>query len=146
MRRVEVRMETSSSPGQVIAAFTDAEMLRDWWQVERTLIVKAPGGTYTLAWAINEAGFGYISTGIIKEYDPGGALVIDNFLYLNPARPFFGPMSLTVTAKQNASGGSDVYLCQDGYQQGEDWDWYYEVVKQAWPVAMKTLKTYLEQK
>ena len=146
MKKVEVTIDISASPDQVIAAFTNEDMLNDWWQVERTLIEKKPGGSYTLAWAIGENGFGYVSTGIIKEYDLNGKLVVDNFIYLNPARPFFGPMSLIVSAKPKSAGMSEVYLCQDGYREGPDWDWYYEIVKQAWPAVMQTLKSYLEEK
>jgi len=97
-----------------------------------------------LTWDVSEKGFGYVSTGIIKSYQNDKELVIDNFVYLNPEKPFLDPMSLTVRA--TAKGGmTEVYLCQDGYQPGEDWDWYYEVVKQAWPVVMQELKKYLEE-
>jgi hypothetical protein len=52
-------------------------------------------------------------------------------------------MSLTVRAEQN-KGETEVYLCQDGYGEGGDWDWYYEAVKYAWSEVLKTLKEYLE--
>ncbi len=55
-----------------------------------------------------------------------------------------GPMTLTIMATQKAAI-TEVYLCQDGYQDGPDWTWYYEAVKQAWPVVMQELKNYLEQ-
>ena len=53
-------------------------------------------------------------------------------------------MSLNVQARQNGIG-THVYVCQDGYQEGAEWDWYFEAVKQAWPTVLKTLKEYLEQ-
>jgi hypothetical protein len=36
-------------------------------------------------------------------------------------------------------------VTQDGYGDGTDWDWYYEAVKGAWPVALGMLKAYLEK-
>lgn len=120
-------------------------MLRDWWQVEKTLVEPKPGGLYTLAWAVTKKGMGYVSPGIIKTYRLESELVIENFVYLNLDKPFLGPMSLTVQATEK-EGRTEVYLCQDGYQSGENWDWYYEAVKQAWPEVMETLKNYLEDK
>ena len=144
MRRIEVTKDIQSTTARIILAFTEPDMLKEWWGVERTLIEKKAGGLYTLAWNISDKAIGFVSTGIINEYNPGNKLVIDNFVYLNPDKPFFGPMKLTITAK--AKGDiSELYLCQDGYQDGADWNWYYDAVKQAWPSVVETLKNFLER-
>jgi hypothetical protein len=127
----------------VISAFTEQDMLRDWWSVERSLIEKKAGGLYVLAWNIGETGFGYISSGIIQTYDPAGELIIDNLVYMNPGRPLLGPMKLSIRAEEK-NDQTGLVLCQDGYRQGEHWDWYYEAVKGAWPVVLEGLKGYLE--
>ena len=131
-------------PENVIKAFTDPTMLNEWWGVEKSLIHKKNDGLYTIAWSVTEKGMGYVSTGIIKKYDPNYELDIANFVYLMPQKPFLGPMSLTINAVEK-NGLTDVHLCQDGYQEGDDWDWYYEAVKEAWPKVMKELKKYLEK-
>jgi uncharacterized protein YndB with AHSA1/START domain len=38
MRNVESQIEIAVLPEKVILAFTDAELLHDWWGVERSLI------------------------------------------------------------------------------------------------------------
>lgn len=144
MRKVEVIIDIEATPEKIISAFTDYDMLNDWWGVERNLIDKKAGGLYTLAWNISDKGFGYVSTGIIRDYQPGKILVIDNFVYLNPDRPFLGPMKLTIRVKGKGEL-TELYLCQDGYQSGPDWDRYYEAVKDAWPKALQGLKDYLEK-
>ncbi len=143
MRKVEVKINIRTSPEKVIAAFTNPDMLKEWWFVEKTIIEKKAGGLYTLTWNVTEKGFGYVSTGTIKSYIIDKELVIENFVYLNPIKPLLGPMTLSIKA-QEKDGMTEVYLCQDGYQIGEDWDWYYEAVKVAWPDVMNTLKKYLE--
>lgn len=143
MRKVEVTIDIDVSPAVVIAAFTDIDMLKGWWGVGRALIEKRPGGLYTLAWNISDKGFGFISTGVIKEYHANSKLVVENFIYLNPEKSFLGPMILTIEAKEKLSTTA-LYLSQDGYQHGADWDWYYEAVRQAWPQVVQTLKDYLE--
>ncbi len=144
MRKVEATILIHSSSDQIIKAFTDINMLHGWWNVERAFIEKHIGGVYTLIWSISEKGFGYVSTGIIKNYNADSVLEIDKLVYLNPEHQIYGPMSLIIKAtKQN--GITELYLCQDGYQNGEEWDWYYNVVKDAWPVVLQTLKNYLEK-
>ena len=145
MRKVEVRTLIRTTPARIIAAFTEPAMLGEWWQVERVLVDKRPGGLYTLAWNISDEGFGFVSTGIVKSYNPDAELIIENFIYLNPEKQFLGPMSLVIRAEP-AGDQAELWLCQDGYQEGGDWDWYYEAVRQAWPVVVERLKQYLEGK
>lgn len=143
MRKVETRATIHTLPEAVITAFIDPAMLKGWWGVERALTDPCPGGVYTLAWNITDKGFEYVTTGVIREYDPHKKLVVENLVYLNPGRPFYGPMTLTVEATRKGQA-TEVCLCQDGYADGEHWDWYYEAVTLAWPKVFETLKTYLE--
>ena len=66
----------------------------------------------------------YISTDTNKTFEPRGLLEIENFLYVNPEKPIFGPMSVKIHARLNGKQTS-VYLCQDGFQEGVDWDWHF---------------------
>ena len=143
MRKVEVTIPIQTKPETIISAFTEPKMLGEWWGVERSLIEKKQGGVYTIAWSIRDNGFGYVSTGVISEYDPQHTMVISNFVYLNPEKPFLGPMSLTIKTQATASG-AELYLGQDGYRDGGEWDWYFDAVKNAWPVVVENLKKYLE--
>jgi uncharacterized protein YndB with AHSA1/START domain len=144
MKKVEVTIDINVSPDIVMSAFTDIGMLKGWWDVERALIGKSPGGAYILTWNVSIAGFGFVSTGIIREYNSMSTLVIDNYTYLNPTKSILGPMTLTIKVQKKDDKLSTLYLCQDGYQQGGDWDWYYEAVTHAWPIVVKRLKSYLE--
>lgn len=143
MRKVEVNLLINATPEKIIDAFVNAERLKEWWHVEQSLIEPKIGGLYTLVWQISDQGFGYVSSGQIVSYDPLSELVIDNFVYLNPTKDLLGPMSLTVRVKPIESG-TELYLCQDGYQSEGDWDWYYEAVKQAWPDLLNSFKSYIE--
>ena len=96
MRKVEANINIKSSPNLILSAFTDEKMLNDWWGVERKLIELKPGGVYSLAWKISEAGFGFISSGIISEYIKNEKLIIKDFVYFNPEKSILGPMSLSI--------------------------------------------------
>jgi hypothetical protein len=144
MKKVESKIEIKSSAEDTLNAFIEVDSLKQWWEVERALIEKRNGGIYALAWDISEAGFKYISSGIINSYKPADHLYIENYLYFNPDKPIFGPMSLKVEVKEKGDW-TELYLCQDGYREGNDWNWYYEAVKQAWPIVLQNLKKFLEK-
>lgn len=143
MRKVEAKIQISSKPETVLSVFTDSKKLSEWWGVERQLIQLKPGGIYSLVWKISEEGLGYVSTGIIDEYNSEEKLIIRDFVYFNSEKSILGPMSLSIIVKPNGKS-SELYICQDGYQSGEDWDWYYNAVVEAWPKTLEIIKDYLE--
>lgn len=144
MKKVEQRLLIKCPSENVISAFTEQTHLAGWWGVERSLVEKKIGGIYTLTWQISDHGFGFISSGIIKQYISNQLLNIGNMVYLNPDREILGPMQLTISAHE-VDDSSNVLICQEGYQEGSDWQWYYEAVKNAWPIAGLQLKNYLEK-
>jgi hypothetical protein len=64
-------------------------------------------------------------------------------VYFNPQRPIFGPMELMILTTPERVG-TTLTVVQSGYQKGDDWDWYYNVVKDAWPSVTAKIKNYLE--
>jgi uncharacterized protein YndB with AHSA1/START domain len=144
MRKVEASITIDKPPSLVMSVFTEFKHLRNWWNVERALIDLRKGGVYALVWGISSQGMNYVSTGIIGEYQHECQLRIDQWLYLNPQRPILGPMELLImTTPEN--GKTVLTIVQRGYQQGEDWNWYYEAVKQAWPELITVIKDYAER-
>lgn len=142
MRFIESSIAINKTPGIVLSAFTDPHHLRNWWGVDRSLIELKKGGLYSLVWQRNNA-MDFISTGIIAEYLPECQLKIEQMVYFNPHRPVFGPMELMVlTTPEDV--GTTLTVVQSGYQQGADWDWYYNVVKNSWPEVLQKIRDYLE--
>ncbi|MCB0533934.1 MAG: SRPBCC domain-containing protein [Lewinellaceae bacterium] len=144
MRQVQTTIQIQVPPPQVIQALLDQNMLKAWWGVERSLIVPQPGGVYVLTWQISDAGFGYVTSGTIHTLQKDRKLCLENLVYLNPQRPILGPMRLCFDAQKQANQ-TMLTIVQDGYREGHHWDWYYQAVLKAWPVAAQHLKAYLEQ-
>ena len=143
MKKIETTLAIRTKPETIIAAFVNPKLLKEWWHVERAFINTEVDGIYALTWEVSANGFKYASVGNIKTYNPHMQLVIDNFTYFNPEKEILGNMTLTIIAKQNGEN-TMLYVCQEGYQKGTDWEWYYESVKIAWPEVLQKLKTYLE--
>lgn len=97
---------------------------------------------YALAWGVTAEGFQYVTTGMVGQYQPGRVVRIDNYTHLSPARRILGPMRLLVRTDVEGDH-TRLDVVQDGYQQGPDWDWYYEAVLGAWPVALRALQAHL---
>lgn len=142
MRTVETSTTVAVDATRALTAFLDPVDLQGWWGVERALVEPREGGVYVLAWGVTTQGFQYVSAGTVGQYLPGCALRIDNYTYLNPARRILGPMRLLVRTEVE-NDHTRVHVVQDGYQQGADWDWYYEAVLGAWPAALRALRAYL---
>jgi len=144
MRTVKSTIVINKNPDVVLKAFTDPVHLKNWWGVERSLIELKKGGLYSLVWQIGDQGMGYVSTGIVGEYIPACQLKVESMVYFNPQRPIFGPMELLVLATpENKS--TTLTIVQSGYREGPDWDWYYNAVKDAWPLVAGKIKEYLEK-
>jgi uncharacterized protein YndB with AHSA1/START domain len=143
-RSVEAFVHIQAAPQHVLDAFLRAELLQGWWGVERALVEPKEGGVYALGWNISKAGFKYVFSGVIGSYHPNRCLHITNAVYFNPERQLLGPMNLHMDVAEDR-GGSHLHLVQDGYQSGQDWDWYYAAVKEAWPIALESLKKFLEK-
>ena len=144
MRKVEASIEIHQPASIVFDAFIDPVMLKEWWGVQKCLIEKKQGGLYSLTWDITDKGFHYISTGVITVFIPGKELLIDHFIYFNPEKSILGPTYLAIKLKES-NGISNLLLTQGNYQNGEDWEWYYNAVTDAWPKVLEALKNYLEK-
>lgn len=144
MKKVEAEISLQVEPARALAAFTDPDMLAEWWGVEKQFIELQQGGLYTLAWHISDQGIQYVSTGRINAYEEGRRLEVVDMLYLTPDKPFLGPMRLLVKTRPTKNG-CVLTVLQDGYQDGPVWDAYYESVVHAWPPALQNLKAYLER-
>lgn len=143
MRSVEASITVAATPDEVLSQFLNLESMRGWWGVERGLVEARAGGVWAVAWGISSAGFHYASTGIIKEYRPGQRLSFDQMLYFNPERPILGPMQISIVVEEHQKG-CEIEVRQTGYGEGDDWDWYYQAVVEGWPMALESLKRYVE--
>jgi Activator of Hsp90 ATPase homolog 1-like protein len=143
MRLVAASIDIEAKPDRILQAFLRQEHLHKWWGVSRSLIEPKAGGLYTLAWDISENGIKYISSGIIAELIPAEYLMVRNFIYLNPEKQILGPMELEIDLTVVDETTTKVGVVQSGYQYGVDWNWYYDAVVQAWPMALEMLKNYL---
>jgi hypothetical protein len=86
---------------------------------------------------------GYVSTGIVRQYEPNGLFEVSDLVYFNHERAILGPLSLRVIAKIK-DGKTLLNIAQAGFLDGDDWDWYHTSATETWPKVIQQLKAYLE--
>ncbi|MBN1299918.1 MAG: SRPBCC domain-containing protein [Melioribacteraceae bacterium] len=143
MKNISTQIIIKTNSSKVYDAFTKPEHLRKWWDVSKVLIEEKPGGLYTLTWQKDNKSVSYVSSGIIEKIIPSKQITIVNSVYINPSKSILGPMELAIKFKEQ-NGSTELTIVQSGYQNGNDWDWYYAAVKEGWPKALLNLKEYLE--
>jgi uncharacterized protein YndB with AHSA1/START domain len=142
-RKVARSIQIQAEPGRVLNAFLELDELRQWWGVSDGLVEARKGGVWTLVWRQDAGGYRYAVSGVIKSLAPGKRLRIEPLVYMNAERTILGPMRLSL-ALSGKEGRTRIRVRQDGYQQGAEWDWYYQAVQTGWTEALKNLKRHLE--
>ena len=54
-------------------------------------------------------------------------------------------MCLKVEVQAEVLELARIAVVRDGYRDGPEWDWHYEAVRTAWPVALGALRDHLAQ-
>ncbi|MGE5106871.1 MAG: SRPBCC family protein [Sphingobacteriales bacterium] len=145
MRSVQAQIEIKASPLRIIQAFLDAEDLRRWWGVARSLVQQKPGGLWVMAWEVTTSGMKYVTSGVIETIHADGYLKITHLVYLHPQKHILGPMEMEITVQAISEKSSIIRVEQSGYLHGGDWDWYYESSNEGFAYTLNLLKEYLER-
>jgi uncharacterized protein YndB with AHSA1/START domain len=132
-RTITLEMRTKADPDLVWRAWTDPEMLSQWF-ADRAWGEAKPGNV--LMWAFDA--FGYEVPYPVLEAVPGERLVLGGEL---PGRP---PFLLEITIRRE--GGETVLrLVNSGFLEGDRWDEEYEGVLSGWEMALALLRLYVER-
>ena len=146
MSRLAEASATISAPSQrVLEQFLNVPAMCEWWGAARGLVDPKIGGVWAMAWEPSPQGYRHVATGIVTELLPAARLVLESFLYFHPERPVFGPMRVEILA-EGLEMGTLLRVRQEGFGDGEDWDWYYDVVVKGWPATLEAVKRSLEAK
>jgi uncharacterized protein YndB with AHSA1/START domain len=140
----------AAPPSLVVRAFFDPQALGAWWQAARAVTTARPLGPYAIEWAathLPDAVFGHLGgvfRGTVMQFHPSQGFFVADAYWLPPDGEPFGPMALHVTVRPEANG-TEVHVTQIGFEQGERWRRYHEIVSHGWDRALTSLKSLLEK-
>ena len=137
-------------PDRVLTAFVDARDLGAWWQVERSVTVARPLGTYAVEWRSTEyrdevlGRLGGVFRGTVMHLEAGRGFFVADAFWLPPDGDPIGPMAFEVTCKP-VDAGTEVRVVLSGFEEGARWRRFYEVIIIGWQRALRSMKMLLEK-
>jgi uncharacterized protein YndB with AHSA1/START domain len=151
-----IRIE--ATPARVLAAFFEPVALGAWWDVATAVATPRPLGAYALEW--RDAGvvdemlgrLGGVFHGTVIDFQPGRGFFVADAYWLPAEGDPIGPMAMEVTCtpadrpagRPSAPLATTLRVVQRGLDDSPRWVRYYEVIGSGWPIALETLKDYLE--
>ena len=148
---VEHTIIIQAPPERVMDAFFNAEDLREWWQVIRSVTVPRPLGTFAVEWASTDfqddmlGHLGGTFHGTVIEYRAGAEFFVGDAYWQPPEGEPIGPMALNVQCRPQAGPHiTKLIVRQSGEDDGPRWQRYFEVVSAGWERALSELKSYLD--
>jgi uncharacterized protein YndB with AHSA1/START domain len=151
----------AAPPPRIVNAFFDPVGLSVWWQAKRSVTTPRVLGPYVIEWEPTEfrddvlGPLGGVFHGTIVDFKPGHEFFVANAYWLPPDGEPIGPMGLEVSCEFQPAGpdrdtdpraiGSLLKVTQSGFEEGERWRRYYDVIASGWSRALESLKVYLER-
>ncbi len=148
--RIELSVQITAAPTQVLAAFFDPVALATWWNAVRSVTAPRPMGIYAIEWTATPfedellGPLRGIFYGTVMEFRNGREFFLADAYWLPPEGPPIGPMALEVSCRVE---GPATRLCvrQSSADTGARWQRYWEVIDAGWKESLDVLKEYLEQ-
>lgn len=150
---LDVSAVISAPAPRVMKAFFDPAALGAWWQVVHAVTIPRTLGPYAVEWAPTDfrddtlGRLGGVFRGTVMQVQPGHMFFVADAYWLPPDGEPIGPMALAVTCTP-MTGDHDrthVRVTQTGFEEGDRWRRYYEVIGYGWERALASLKALLEK-
>src|SRR5262249_18913872 len=83
--RHEIELPVGSK--QVFAALITPSAIRGWWGAARAVVIPRLGGIWAAAWGASEDDPDYVTTAIIRHFEPPRRIVFADYNYLAKSGP-----------------------------------------------------------
>jgi uncharacterized protein YndB with AHSA1/START domain len=150
MRECGHSLAINAPPAAILDAFFDADALRAWWQVSRSVCTPRPLGSFALEWESTRSRdellgrLGGALHGTVVEFVPGHRFFVADLYWHPPEGDPIGPMALAAQCTREGDA-TLLQVRQSGYdKKSERWARYYDIMSNGWVLALGALKSYLE--
>jgi uncharacterized protein YndB with AHSA1/START domain len=134
-----------ATPEEIFKLLYTPSAIRQWWSASRVIVLPEPNGVWAAAWGENEDEPDYITTAIIREFEPPVRMVLTNYRYFARGRrlPFEVHFitEFLVTAHEN---GTVLRVTQDGFPAGPEGDGFYAECQSGWKNTFAGIRKYLK--
>lgn len=146
-RKHEHEEVIEASQNEVFALLHTPSAIRAWWGASRAIVHPAAGGTWAAAWGEDEDLPDYITTAIMRVFEPPRRIVFGDYSYFarGGALPFDAEF-ITEFSVAPHPRGAVLRVVQDGFPDGAEADVFYEACGQGWIDTFKGIRSYIEQR
>jgi len=147
---VDVSIVIAAPPSRILKAFFEPEALGAWWQVAHSVTSARTLGPYVVEWEPTVdrddllGRLGGVLRGTVVQFAPDEGFFVADAFWLPPDGDPIGPMAIEVSMKPEG-GGTRLRVAQTGFEEGDRWRRYYEVIAGGWRRALQSLKQLLEK-
>ena|ERR1051325_4033736 len=147
---VDVSLVIAAPSGRVLKAFFEAEALGAWWQVARSVTAPRTLGPYVVEWdpTVDRddvlGRLGGVLRGTVMQYTPNEGFFVADAFWLPPDGDPIGPMAIDVTVRAEGDK-TRLRVTQTGFEEGDRWRRYYDLIAAGWHRALHSLKQLLEK-
>jgi len=151
---LDVSTVIAAPAGRVMKAFFEPQALGAWWQAVHAVTSPRVLGPYVIEWAPTDfrdqvlGRLGGVFRGTVMHVQPEHGFFVADAFWLPPDGDPIGPMAMEVTCVESGDGAAattHVRVTQTGFEEGERWRRYYEVIAVGWTHALASLKSLLER-
>jgi uncharacterized protein YndB with AHSA1/START domain len=138
-------IDLAASPERVFAALVRPSAIREWWSAARAIVVPRAGGVWAAAWGAEEDSPDYVTTAVIRVWQPPRRLVLGDYDYVVAAGPL--PFAADFTTSFEVlpkPSGARLRVTQAGFPAGPEADEFYAACETGWRQTLEGLRRYLE--
>ena len=145
-RKHQVSREFEQSASTLFAALITPSQIRGWWSVSRAIVIPKTGGIWCATWGDDEDAPDYISSAMIKVFEPDCRLVLGDYQYASPegGLPFEADFETTFEVEPLGQG-SRLTVTQAGFPADPIADEYYAGCETGWQRSLDGLEAFLNQ-
>jgi uncharacterized protein YndB with AHSA1/START domain len=146
-RKHEHEEVLDASPADIFALLHTPSAIRGWWGASRAIVNPVAGGTWAAAWGEDEDLPDYITTAVMKVFEPPARIIFGDYSYFarSGALPF-DVAFITEFSIAPHPDGAILRVIQDGFPAGSEADDFYAACGQGWHDTFRGIRKYLEQR
>jgi hypothetical protein len=149
MRAFDHSLSIAASATRILDAFFNADDLKTWWRVTRSLCTPRDLGSYAVEWQPTEwsddvlGRMGGVFRGTVMEFTPGRQFFVADTYWLPPDGEPIGPMAFEAACTPLGERVV-LHVRLSGGDRNQRWMRYYELLEPRLTRALEHLKTHVE--
>ncbi len=144
-REHTAEIELAAAPERVFTALVTPSAIRDWWAAARVVVVPREGGIWAAAWGAEEDRPDYVTTAVMRVFDPPRRLTFGDYDYWARSGPLPFEAEFTTTFEvMPARHGVRLRVTQSGFPTDPAADEFYDACERGWRDTLEGLRRHLE--